>query len=62
MDRDFEERLDTRDILKINLLAAYRMLSDIELTPGIPMNIKAGISTFLANRYYFAGEHAATKG
>lgn len=61
MDRDFDERLDTSDVLKINLRAAYKMLSDVELDSRVPMEIRAGISTFLANRYYFAGEQR-TKG
>lgn len=53
MDRDFKETLADGDIDKINLNFAYRMLSEIELTEGVPMKIKAGISTFLHNRYYF---------
>lgn len=36
-----------------NLELAYRMLSEIELTPDVPMSVRAAISGFLHNRYYF---------
>lgn len=39
---------------------AYKLLSEIELDAAVPLSIRAHISTFLANRYYFKKE--ATNG